>query len=182
MQQNELEHYGVVGMKWGIHKARRLSSRNEKLKVKATKYDRKSAVLTKKSEKLHAEKNLESSNRKAVKSAKYKAKAAKTMKKALREDNELKRTILEKRSAKLNYKATKAQVEGNRISKTKGYGAKAMKYSIKSDIVAVKAAKARKKIANNKAYIAKMDRKISSLTDEELRGAYSFVNEALGRN
>ena len=54
---------------------------------------------------------------------------------------------------------------------------KAMKYSIKSDTVAKKAAKARMKIAKNERYIARMERKISSLTPEELAGAYSFVNE-----
>ena len=33
------------------------------------------------------------------------------------------------------------------------------------------------KIANNERYIAMMNKKISSLSKEELSGAYSFVNE-----
>ena len=63
--------------------------------------------------------------------------------------------------------------------KTTGYGAKAMKYSVKSDKVAKKAAKARMKITNNERYVAKMNRKISTLSKDELSGAYSFVNELL---
>ena len=54
-----------------------------------------------------------------------------------------------------------------------------MKYSVKSDKAAKKAAKARMRIAKNKRYIATMDRKISSLSSEELQGAYSFVNDMM---
>lgn len=68
-------------------------------------------------------------------------------------------------------------MQGNRMSKTTGYGVKAMKYSIKSDRVAIKAAKARKKIANNQAYMAKINRKISTISQEDLDGAYAFVKE-----
>ena len=52
-----------------------------------------------------------------------------------------------------------------------------MKYSVKSDKVAAKAAKARREIAENNAYIDKMNRKISTLSQEELAGGYAFVNE-----
>ena len=54
---------------------------------------------------------------------------------------------------------------------------KAMKYSIKSDVAAKKAAKIRYKMAKNERYVAMMNRKISSLSAEEKRGAYAFVNE-----
>jgi hypothetical protein len=39
--------------------------------------------------------------------------------------------------------------------------------------------KARKKIANNEAYLAMMDRKISTLSDDDIAGAYSFVKELM---
>lgn len=35
------------------------------------------------------------------------------------------------------------------------------------------------KIANNERYVATMNRKISTLSKEELSGAYSFVNELM---
>ena len=60
-------------------------------------------------------------------------------------------------------------MKGNRISKTTGYGVKAMNYSIKSDNFAIKAAKARSKMANNKAYIATMNKRMDSLDPETLR-------------
>ena len=179
MQQNELQHYGVPGMKWGVIRYKRKQSQNDKLRKKALEYDRKSASLTKKSEKAHAKLDLEGANRKATKAASLKAKSAKAAKKALKSTNEVERTLYERRSKKLNYKAAKTQIKANRMSKSTGYGAKAMKYSIKSDRVAAKAEKARLKIANNEAYIARMNRKISSLTQEELNGAYSFINELM---
>lgn len=173
----ELYHYGVPGMRWGVRRAKYKLAANEKLRKKALNYDKRAANLTKKSEKAHAELDLESSNRKATKAAKYEKKAASLAKQALKEDNEFKRANLERRSENSKYKAAKARAEGNRISKTTGYGLKAMKYSIKSDAVAIKAAKARKKIATNQAYVAKMNRKISTITPEDLEGAYAFVKE-----
>ena len=174
---DELYHYGVLGMKWGVIRARHKANSTERLTKKALKYDKKSSELTKKSEKQHAKKDLESANKKAVKAAKYATKATTLSKKAMKSDSEFQRTRLEKKSAKMEYKAAKARTEGNRKSKTTGYGAKAMKYSIKSDIAAEKAAKARMKIANNKSYQASMKRKISQISKEELEGRYSFVKD-----
>ena len=103
-------------------------------------------------------------------------------KKALKVDSDYKRSVYEARSEKAKYKGAKAKIDANRISKTSGYGIKAMRYSIKSDKVAAKAEKARMKIANDERYIATMKRKISSLSQEELSGAYSFVNDLIGDN
>ena len=52
---------------------------------------------------------------------------------------------------------------------------RAMKYSIKSDKMAAKAAKARMKIAKNKAYIEMTKRKVNSLSGEELQKGKEYI-------
>ena len=76
-QNNELTHYGVVGMKWGVHRSALKQKGISRLERKAFNYDKKSANFTKKSEKRHAKYDLEGSNRKAIKAAKLSEKAAK---------------------------------------------------------------------------------------------------------
>lgn len=81
---------------------------------------------------------------------------------------------MEYRANKLRYKSAKNTVEANTISKTTGYGAKAMRYSIKSDKAAKKAAKIRMRISNNERYVNMMKRKISSFSPEEIERINSF--------
>lgn len=178
MNENELQHYGVIGMKWGIHRATSKLSSNPDLYKKALKYDKKAAVARKKSEKLHAKKDLETANQKALKAATLRKRAAVLEKRSSKTENDYKAAKLHKKSENLKYKAAKREREANTISKTKAYGAEAMKYSIKSDRFAAKAAKARKKIANNEFYVARMKKKISQLSKEDLAGAYQFINNA----
>lgn len=145
MDKNELKHYGVIGMKLGVLRSKMKSGSLDKYAKKAAKYDKKSAVYTKKSERVHSKYDLGRSNRAATKAAKF------------------------------NKKAANKQIKANRISKTKGYGIRAMKLSVKSDKVALKAKKARMKLANNKAYISMMNRKVSSLTGDKKEKVNDFM-------
>lgn len=177
----ELYHYGVLGMKWGVRRASRKMAKNERLQKKALKYDLKSDKATKKSEKIHAEQDLGRANRAAAKAAKYAIKSDKLQKKALKADGELSRTRLEKRAAKADFKSASKKLEANKLSKLTGYGSKAMKYSIKSDKLARKAAKARLKIANNERYAAKMREKVNNIPDAEVKLGQDYVNALKAR-
>lgn len=177
----ELYHYGVLGMKWGVHRAARKTAKNERLERKALKYDLKSNKANQKSEKIHAEQDLGRSNRAAKKAAKYAIKSDKLQRKALDANSELRRTRLEKRAAKADFKSATKRMEANKLSKLTGYGDKAMKYSIKSDKIARKAAKARMKIANNENYVAKMKEKVNNIPDAEVKLGRDYIEMLNGR-
>lgn len=166
---NELYHYGVLGMKWGIRRAKYYKSRAGKIAAKSFKYDIKSERLAKKAEKIHSQEDLGSANRAANKSAKYAIKADKLRKKALKTDNDFEKNLLNSKAARLDYKSAKANIKANRISKTTGYSAKAMSYSIKSDVFKAKAEKMRMKLAKNETFLASMKAKVSSLSVDDVK-------------
>lgn len=180
---DELMHYGVLGMKWGVRKAYRKANSEFRLSKKALNYDKKSAKLTKKSEHFHDTNDLGSRNRAAKKMAKYRVKEAQVAKKVLKTDDEAKRLRYEQKAAKYEYKAAKKQIDANRISKITGYGVKAMTYSVKSDRAAKKAAKVRLKLANNQRYIDMTKRRVNDVASDpkyqetiaELRKKYGSI-------
>lgn len=158
---SELKHYGVLGMKWGVRRAQYKSSQNAKLRKKALQLDAKEARLTKKAEEAHSKNDLGKANKKAVRASNYSKRAAKLDSKSLSANTDFEKSRLHAKAEKYRYKAMKSKRTANRLSKSVGYGKKAMAYSIKSDRIAVKAAKARKRIANNELYIDLMNAKVS---------------------
>lgn len=166
-------------MKWGVRRASSKLGRNQKLERKAAKQDKKSAALYKKAEKIHAKEDLGRANRAATKAGNYAKKAAKVDSKIASTDNDFKKTMLEKKSAKLKYKSAKQKTIANRYSRITGYGIKAAKIAARSDARKAAAEKARMKIANNNAYVARMKRKASSIPKSELDNGYAFVKSFL---
>jgi hypothetical protein len=171
----ELLHYGVPGMKWGVRKASYKLNANKRLKKKALELDAKSAKLYKKSEKAHASYDLERSNKAATKAANYAKKSVKAQKKANKETNGLAKTMYERKAAKMTYKSEKAKLDANRLSRSTGYGGKAMKLAVKSDKAAIKAAKVRMKLAKNEAYVAKMKQRIDEVSKTDVEAGREYM-------
>ena len=83
---NELMHYGVLGMKWGVRRANSRMRKNHALAIRAANYDKKVASLAKKSEKYHYEIDLGKANKTANQAAKHRVKSAKLEKKVIKND------------------------------------------------------------------------------------------------
>ena len=171
-QEDELIHYGVLGMKWGVTRARFKERASNRLNKRIKKYEVKAAKFEKKSEKIHAEQDLGSSNKAAVKAANYRKKSATQTLKATKADNDFTKSVYEKR-------ATKNDLKANQLSKTTGYGLEAMKYSVKSDKAKIKAEKAKLRLASNQAYIAKMNSKLSDMSKEDRDRVQAYIDKYL---
>ena len=171
MERNdELYHYGVLGMKWGVHRATRKAKNNTKLINESNKYNIKSAKYNIKSAKRAAKdigegfatkskkdvKRYLSANKRAakynLKSAKYKSKASKT--------SDRKSTRYSVKSDKYAVKSSKNKMRATRLSGEYATGSKGYKYAAKSDKYKLKSTKSLLKISRNKAYIQKIQQKI----------------------
>ena len=171
MERNdELYHYGVLGMKWGVHRATRKAKNNTKLINESNKYNIKSAKYNLKSSKRAAKdigegfatkskkdvKRYLSANKRAakynLKSAKYKSKASKT--------SDRKSTRYSVKSDKYAVKSSKNKMRATRLSGEYATGSKGYKYATISDRYKLKSTKRLLKISRNKAYIQKIQQKI----------------------
>lgn len=168
IRPDELRHYGIIGMKWGRRrfqnpdgsltaagKARiaKVQAENTRLEKKATKKDRKADTWYKRSERVHAKKDLKRANRSARKSAKYAIKADEIRKQKAMQNDPAKKVSMERRAQKYTLKSQKQHIKAERISKQSPYSKRALKYAIRSEKFKAQAERARYKLAKNNMYI-----------------------------
>lgn len=177
----DIYHYGVLGMKWGVHRATRKSKQNERLRRQENKYDKKAVVNTRKADKIHSKYDLGRSNRLALRADRQRKKSVSYMRKSLASTNDYNAARYAKKAAKLSYKASKNEIKGNRLARTTAYSARAQYYMVKSDRFRSRAAKARMRIANNDFYKAALKKKIDAISAEDRQNGYAFVDEYLKR-
>lgn len=105
---DELYHYGVLGMKWGIHKARKNAQRAEKYRSMAAESEsvRKAKSLNKKADKYDAKSTYEY---KSHGTKKYDKKVNKLTKKINKARTEEDRLNLEKKKLKYEYRAERSR-------------------------------------------------------------------------
>lgn len=175
--ENDILHYGKLGMKWGIRKASNVMAKNYSILKKTNKFDAKAEKLSGKSEKIHAKKDLNKVNKAAKKANKFGNKSLAIEKKMLNTTDPEKIKSLAEKSAKYKYKQASKQIDAYRIAKTTGYGHKAMKYSIKSDKCNKKAEYARLALAKNERYVSALNRKMATVKKHgKSKTAYGVVS------
>lgn len=179
-ESDNFEHYGKLGMKWGVHRAIKKAKKIHNLEVREAKKSRKAHALYLKSEKAHAKEDLGRSNRHMIKSERLARRGKALERRAARRDRREgpdNTYRLKRRAAKLARKSAKHAIKGKSLSRTTGYGNKAEYYAHRGDRLTYKAAKARHRIARRELYINKMKMKANAIPKDQVDKGYAFVKD-----
>lgn len=162
MNNNELKHYGVLGMRWGFRKT------PEQLARRVTRMDKANEKFEKK---LNANKEA-SKQQQLAKGQRKLAKAARFERKALKFERKSKPSLFRSEN-----KAAKNMVKANK------YRAKANKYRAKGELLSSKASSYisnqsayKTKIENNKRLMDTMNKTISAINDGTIRQGKIFMH------
>ena len=184
--RDELYHYGVPGMKWGVQKidytANRIASKeraNTRLQERSRKLDRRAAAWRLRSEKRHSKYDLRGSNRVGVRAQRLAKRASKAALKSYSSTDPRKRQRLATRSQKLTMKSARLQRYGNALAKSTPYGKSAMRASIRADKITARAEKARYRVSKNEKYINTMKLKMSAIDSSEYGPGKDYVDKLI---
>lgn len=184
-----LAHHGILGQRWGyrryqnpdgsltklgesrLKKVDRIDLRNDYLEKKYYKKLARASRYEKRAEKIHAERDLGASNRKAVKSARYQIKADKLKRKAVTVDDDYNKAKLLVKAEENQYKSDKYHRDADLLSKLTGYSFAAMRNSQKAANLEANAQKIRVKIQRNKRYQELIKKRISEIPNAAERQA-----------
>lgn len=187
-EKNSLTHHGILGQKWGhrryqnpdgsltklgesrYKKLGRIDSKNDYLEKKYYKKLARATRYEKRAEKIHAERDLGASNRKAVKSARYQIKADKLKRKAVTVDDEYNKAKLLVKAEENQYKSDKYHRDADLLSKLTGYSFAAMRKSQKAANLEANAQKIKLKIQRNKRFQELIKKEFRVEEENRLKG------------
>lgn len=161
MPENELYHYGKLGMKWGHHRTQVLISKNSKLKGKQEKYLSKHQNLTRLAEKAHVKYDLANSTA-ILKKIKYDNKNIKVQKKIQKTNDPIRKAKLQMIADKYSYKSSVEKKKADEEYRSKPYGIKATKLLNKSNEAARLAERSKALISKNEYTMLKIQTKLDN--------------------
>lgn len=173
-----LEHYGVKGMKWGVHKAQKALTdfSSSRKKRKNERLEKKQVKQQLKADKYYAKaKKRADSSKLALKAAKQNVIADKALKKAVKLDpNDAKYLKLNRKAAKAKYKAAKysTKVAIRNLSNVMD-----TRLKIKGLKQEQTAAKLRMLIAKNNVSINRLDKRSERLGKQIIQDAIEMKAE-----
>lgn len=171
MNTDYLIHYGVLGMKWGIHRSNRKSAARYRLSKKAAKYQKKSDKLEYKASKASRKNKTaphysEEYSKYDAKSKKYKFKSSKAALKATKTEGLRSRRYALK-SDKYAYKSALNEAYAKEYGGMYPVGTRSFNLSMKSSEYKLKALRTKQKISRNNLYIRKIQEKIADVDDSK---------------
>ena len=161
MPENELYHYGKLGMKWGHHRTQALTSKNARLANKQEQYVSKNKKFSRLAEKAHVKYDLADSSA-AKQKIKYDNKNLKVQKKIQKTMDPIRKAKLQMVADKYSYKSATQKKKIDEEYRSTPYGVKANKLLNKSNEAARLAERSKALISKNEYMLLKIQTKLDN--------------------
>lgn len=157
---DELKHYGVLGMRWGVHRA------TKNLSKAITDEERRKAIAS-------LQKHRTKATNKVAKLQKQHTKLQKSVDQYINK-SDIKAAKMKRKAAKLNKKAYGTFTSTKKAQKLLY---KSEKLNIKADAIIAKSIEAKAKIAKNERLQAIFNEGISNIDQTLVSAGYKYIND-----